>query len=153
MIDLNNDKHRESELNQALELLHFGFRALTAWPDQRLEELGYSRVHHRVLYFVGRNPDCSVSELLDILGVSKQYLHRPIRRLLDDGFLASRQDERDKRVKRLSLTAAGATLEAELSGDQRRRFQAVFEQVGAVGEAGWRQVMEALVASRFGDDH
>jgi hypothetical protein len=36
---------REAELNQALELFHFAFRAFTAKPDQLLESRGLQRVH------------------------------------------------------------------------------------------------------------
>ncbi|MCP4387869.1 MAG: MarR family transcriptional regulator, partial [Gammaproteobacteria bacterium] len=37
---------REQELNQALESMHFGFRAMTYQPDQRLAQLGFARIHH-----------------------------------------------------------------------------------------------------------
>ncbi len=142
-----DQKTREQQLNHALEAMHFGFRALVARPDQRLAELGYSRVHHRILYFIGRNSGCSVNELLAVMRVSKQYLHRPLKRLIDDGLVATTRDTRDRRIKRLSLTRAGAGLESELSGDQRKRFAAVFRQAGPQAEQGWREVMALLVQS------
>jgi len=138
---------KEQKLNQALEAMHFGFRALIARPDQRLAELGYSRVHHRILYFIGRNPGCSVNELLGVMRVSKQYLHRPLKRLVEDGYVAAGRDERDRRIKRLSLTDGGAKLEDELSGDQRQRFAEVFRQAGPEAEQGWRKVMALLAKS------
>ncbi len=55
--------NREQELNQALEAMHFGFRAMIYKPDQRLAELRLSRIHHRLLYFINRNPGCSVNRL------------------------------------------------------------------------------------------
>ncbi len=143
MID-PDDPRREAELNAALEALHFGFRALTAHPDARLARLGYSRVHHRILYFLARHPDVRVQELLAIMRVSKQYLHRPLRRLVEDGYVAARRDAADRRVKRLRLTARGRDLEARLSGEQRARLAAVFERAGPAAEAGWRQVMALL---------
>lgn len=135
------------ELNNALELLHFGFRALTAQPDARLAQRGYSRVHHRVLYFIGRNPGCSIKELLKIMKVSKQYLNRPLRQLVEDGLVRNQRDPEDRRVKRLQLTAEGARLEEELTGAQREQLSKVFEAAGADAEAGWRCVM-ALLAKR-----
>ncbi|WP_231892854.1 MarR family winged helix-turn-helix transcriptional regulator [endosymbiont of unidentified scaly snail isolate Monju] len=105
MVDLEDDHIRQ--LNAALEALHFGFRALTAHPDERLRQLGYSRVHHRILYFIGRNPGCSVSELLGIMCVSKQYLNRPLRQLVEDGLVERRDDPADRRIRRLRLTARG----------------------------------------------
>lgn len=136
---------RESELNQALELFHFAFRAFTAKPDQLLEARGLQRVHHRILYFVGRNPDIRVSGLLSILGVSKQALHAPLRQLLAMSLIADSPDAIDKRGKCLSLTAEGQKLEAALSGAQRKLLAQVFERAGVDSESAWRAVMGQLV--------
>ena len=146
MVDQKTSDGEEKGLNEALEALHFGFRALTASPDARLAELGYSRVHHRVLYFIGRNPGCSVNELLAVMKVSKQYLHRPLKRLVDDGWVMAVQDESDRRIKRLSLTPKGAALENRLTGEQRRHVAEAFSRAGPEAEQGWRRVM-ALLAS------
>jgi DNA-binding MarR family transcriptional regulator len=135
---------REHELNLALEAMHFGFRAMVLKPDQRLAQEGMSRIHHRLLYFIGRNPDCSISELLKILQVSKQYLNRPLKQLISQGFIDYRSDTLDKRIKRLILTERGAELEQQLTGEQRRRFEEIFQQVGPEVEKHWRQVMQLL---------
>jgi DNA-binding MarR family transcriptional regulator len=142
MVDLNS--RTEESLNHALELLHFGFRAITSHPDERLAELGYSRVHHRILYFIGRHPGSSINGLLQIMKVSKQYLHRPLKRLVDDGYVVSQADPRDRRSKRLGLTAKGACLEASLTGEQREQLAEAFRRVGPGAEAGWRRVMALL---------
>lgn len=150
MIDLNkNDPEstRNAELNDALEAIHFGFKALIAKPDARLAEISYSRVHHRVLYFIGRHPECSVNELLEVMGVSKQYLNRPLRQLTEAGYVDVKADISDKRVKRINLSNKGEKLEFELSEDQRKRFDTVFKDAGPTAEAGWRQVMALLVSS------
>ena len=55
---------RERELDEAWELMHFALRAVVARPDQMLEKRGLSRVHHRILFFVARQPDLSVNQLL-----------------------------------------------------------------------------------------
>jgi len=78
--------------------------------------------------------------------VSKQYLNRPLRRLLEDGHVAAVRDPADRRIKRLTLTASGRALEARLTGAQRRRLAAVFQAAGAEAEAGWRRVMALLAA-------
>lgn len=135
---------REQELNKALEAMHFGFRAMVLKPDQRLAELGYSRIHHRILYFIGRNLGCSMNELLKILGVTKQYLNRPLRKLIDDGYILQQADPKDRRIKRLTLTKKGLKLEQNLSGEQRKKFASIFEQVGPEAEYHWYQVMQLL---------
>ncbi len=141
-------KNRESELNQALEAMHFGFRAMVYKPDLRLDRLGFSRIHHRILYFIGRNPGCSIGELLRILGVSKQYLNRPLRVLVEKKYIKSQQDPTDRRIKQLDLTAKGKKLEHSLSGEQRRKFAEIFNKLGAEAESHWHQVMELLRGGR-----
>ena len=145
MADLNRiSPERERELNQALEALFYGFNAVIARPDAMLAEQGLSRVHHRILYFVGRNPGLSVNDLLSTLGVTKQSLNRPMRQLAELGYVQAQPDAQDRRSKRLSLTKSGRALETALSGDQRARFARVFEQLGAKNEQAWRSVMEKL---------
>jgi DNA-binding MarR family transcriptional regulator len=145
MTDLNSPpSDREQELNEALEALHFAFRAVVAKPDAMLADRGLSRVHHRILYFIGRKPGLSVNELLAILGISKQSLNSPLRQLTQLGLVESEVDTIDRRIKRLTLTPSGICLEHQLSGDQRQRFARVFEVVGQEGEAVWREVMHLL---------
>jgi len=144
MHDLNDHPDRQAELNQALEAMYYGFRAFIARPDQRLAAFGLARVHHRILYFIGRNQGCSVSELLQRLKATKQYVHQPLRRLIEEGYVETRPDEADRRVKRLSLSAKGSALESELSEVQRSQFERVFRQAGPESEQGWRQVMALL---------
>ena len=147
MVD-SNSSERERQLNAALEAIHFGFRALTAQPDARLASLGYSRIHHRILFFTGRNSGCSINELLGIMQVSKQYLHRPLQRLIADGHIHVCPDPSDRRVKRLQLSKTGSRLENQLSGNQRARFERVFAKAGPESEAGWRKVMALLAESQ-----
>ncbi|OAH99061.1 MarR family winged helix-turn-helix transcriptional regulator [Methylomonas methanica] len=135
---------REAALRLAIEQFYFGYRAFTVQPDRILAERGLGRVHHRILYFVGRNPRISVNALLGMLSVSKQALNAPLRQLLDMQLVMIDTATHDKRVRELSLTAAGAELEAQLTGTQMQQLQTVFAQVGANAEAGWRQVMRSL---------
>lgn len=135
---------REAELNLALQALFYAFRSVIAGPDAVLAEQGMSRVHHRILFFIGRTPGLSVNDLLGILNVTKQALHPPLRQLTELGYIETAADAQDRRIKRLSLTEAGRILEAALSGDQRQRFAKVFAQLGAEDEAAWRRVMASL---------
>lgn len=144
MHDLNNQLDRKTELNKALEAMYYGFRSFIIRPDQRLAELNLARVHHRILYFIGSNPACSVSELLHKLRATKQYIHQPLRRLMKERYVVATTDKIDRRVKRLSLTAKGEALESELSNIQRNQFERVFSKAGKKSEQGWIQVMALL---------
>lgn len=132
---------REQALRRAIEDLYFGYRAFTALPDRILAQRGLGRTHHRILYFICRDPGISVGELLAVLGISKQAANRPLRELEAQGLVSSASDSLDRRVRRLSATAAGLRLEAMLSGSQMRLLDAAFSSCGGRAERAWSEVM------------
>lgn len=140
MIDLD----RQSALHDAIEALYFAYRGFTDRPDRILERRGLGRVHHRILYFIGRRPDVSVQGLLDLLAVSKQALNAPLRQLVGMGLVSALPSDRDRRVKNLRLTAEGHKLEGELTAAQMTRLQAALDRAGPAHELGWRTVMAEL---------
>jgi DNA-binding MarR family transcriptional regulator len=142
MVDLN----RRLELDAAVELMHFAYRAMTARPDALLASRGLSRVHHRILHFVVRLPKPSVSELLRTLGVSKQALNGPLRDLYAQKLITYARAPDDARVKHLSLTVEGRKLEGRLSALQRAQFASVFDAEGVAAEQAWRAVLQRLAA-------
>lgn len=138
------DSHRETELRRAIEAFFFGFRAFTALPDALLAERSLGRTHHRILYFVHRQPGISVGALLSILGITKQAANAPLRTLERQGLLTSQPSATDGRVRELRVTPAGEALEGELSGLQMRVLERAFALSGSSAEQGWRAVMAAL---------
>lgn len=140
MVDLN----RQAELREAIELFFFGYRAFTAPPDRLLETWGLGRVHHRVLYFVARQPGIAVTALQGVLGVSKQALNGPLRQLVERQLVAAVPDGQDRRVRRLELTPLGGQLENQLSGTQMALLEKVFAAAGPEAERTWRGLMAAL---------
>jgi DNA-binding MarR family transcriptional regulator len=138
------DQKRRAELREAIELIFFAYRAFTAHPDRILGQRGLSRVHHRILYFVGRSPGIAIAALLDTLGVSKQALNAPLRRLLEMRLVAARPAAGDRRRKELRLTAEGERLEARLTGTQMEHLAGVFAATGNDAEAAWRAVMKRI---------
>ena len=135
---------RQRELDEAWELMHFALRAVIAVPDRMLEKRGLSRMHHRVLFFVARQPEMTVSRLLQVLGVSKQALNAPLRQLYEQGLVAYTLAPHDKRQRQLALTEAGRALEQKLTEPQRMLFDAALKSGGSRGEEAWRRVMRAM---------
>ena len=142
MVDLTIK--RDESLREAIELFYFAYRAFTAGPDGILSDLGLGRVHHRILYFVGRNPNVAVHALLEILAVSKQALNAPLRQLVEGNLVSVRPDDHDRRFKRLALTQEGKKLEAQLSGTQMKLLANVFATAGSNSEAEWKSIMRAV---------
>lgn len=136
---------REEELRQAIELLFFAYREFTAGPDEILKEYNFGRAHHRVIHFVGRNEGIIVSELLDILRITKQSLNRVLGTLIERGFIEQRQGEEDRRQRCLYLTEEGQKLEQKLSRVQRDLVAHAFREAGADAVAGYRKVLIGLI--------
>ena len=135
----------DRELRRGMELLFYAYRDFTAEPDAILADFGFGRAHHRVIYFVGRNPGIAVAELLDILKITKQSLSRVLGQLVREGFIQQRQGRRDRRQRLLTLTAKGKRLEKRLSSDQRRRLARAFTAAGPGGLEGFRRVLFEMI--------
>jgi DNA-binding MarR family transcriptional regulator len=143
MVDLKS----EELLRSAIELMYFAYRAFTAGPDRVLAQRGLGRVHHRILYFVGRNPELSVKSLLDRLAVTKQALHQPLQQLIEMGLITNASDEKDGRVRRLRLSTEGTRLEAKLSAVQMKQLSEAFAKSGATAARGWFSVMREVAGT------
>ncbi len=135
----------EEALRQGIEMLFFAYRDFTAEPDAILAEHGYGRAHHRVVYFVGRHPGLTVSDLLGMLKITKQSLARVLGQLVQDGLVVSRAGIRDRRQRLLELTGRGIELERRLTERQRTRFAQAFGHAGPDAVEGFRTVMLGLI--------
>ena len=133
------------DMYEAVEAFYYGHRAIVARPDAVLAAYGLSRMHHRIMYFVARHPGLSVNELLGLLGVTKQSLNVPMRKLLHAGFVLAATDDKDKRIKRLTLSEKATRLEEEITGYQAQLLAKAFASVGDGAMASWLSVMRSLV--------
>jgi DNA-binding MarR family transcriptional regulator len=110
-----------------------------------IAELGLSFTQVKTLHLLRDSTEqLTVGELAEQLGVSMAATSRTVDSLLRRGWLERREDERDRRCKRVSLTAAGhdvavriadarmqglEAFAASLSDEQRARLQAALEQL------------------------
>jgi DNA-binding MarR family transcriptional regulator len=138
------DLRKLHPLDEALELMHFGFRGLTVEADRYLDRHGLTRVHHRILYILARRDDVAVGDLLAILGVSKQALHRPLKQLIERELVAVTRDPARHRFKLLSLTAAGRRLEQTATDHERRAMRKALDAVPPAQQQAWLRIMAVL---------
>ena len=139
------DMEDMEDLRQAIELLFFAYRDFTAEPDAILARYGFGRAHHRVIYFVGRSPGMTVSQLLDILQITKQSLARVLRQLVDEGFIEQRQDVGDGRRRLLHLCEKGIEIEALLTARQAERIAAAYQNAGPDAPCGFKDVLRGII--------
>ncbi|MBF0307371.1 MAG: MarR family transcriptional regulator, partial [Alphaproteobacteria bacterium] len=121
------------------------YRDFTGEPDGLLAGMELGRAHHRVIYFVGRHPGITVSELLGILRITKQSLSRVLGQLVAEGYVAQRPGERDRRQRLLELGPKGIELERLLTERQRARIAGAYREAGAEAVEGFRKVMLGLI--------
>ena len=135
----------EAELRRGIELMFFAYRDFTGEADTLLADYGLGRAHHRALYFIGRHPDMTVSDLLEILNITKQSLSRVLSQLIDEGYVLQRSGVSDRRQRLLRLTDKGRTLEQEVNDLQARRFAKAYRKCGVDAVDGFQRVLSELL--------
>ena len=136
---------RESEIRRGTELLFFAYSRLTRAVHEKIGESALGLAHFRALYWVGRQPDISVSELLAILGVTKQSLGRVLTELDERGIMETRVGDRDRRQRLLRLTDKGRALDMEIFHAGRDIMATAYVQAGQQAVSGFWAVLEGLI--------
>ncbi len=136
---------REGEVRRGVELLYFGYTRLTRSIDDHLAKNGLGRAHHRALYFIARQPDLTVSDLLAYLAITKQSLGRVVTDLIDRGYVVTQTGKADRRQKLLRLTAQGAVFEGQLFEALRAKLASAYAAAGQESVTGFWRVLEGLI--------
>ena len=139
---------REEELRRGIEMMFFAYRDFTGEADSILAEQGMGRAHHRAIYFIGRNPGITVSELLAILKITKQSLSRVLSALVETGHVVQHTGPEDRRQRLLYLTETGISLESRLTEVQGRRFAKAYREAGMSAVEGFHRVLQGLLDDR-----
>lgn len=139
---------REEEVRRGIELSFFGHAALWRAVDARLAAAGLGRAHYRALYFVARQPGITVSDLLALLGITKQSLGRVVKELEARALIATRPGHRDRRQKELRPTAAGSELESAIFAELRTAMGRAYSEAGQQAVTGFWLVNDALIPPR-----
>lgn len=126
-----------------IEHFFFAYRDFVSDPDIMLKNLGFGRAHHRVLYFVNRNPGMTVAELLFILKITKQSLGRVLKQLIASEYIIQNEGENDRRKRLLYPTPKGRGLVRALSIPQSKRIERAFS---TMDETARKNVMQFLAA-------
>ncbi len=135
----------EAEIRRGIELLYFGYTNMIKGPDSLLAATGFGRAHHRALYFIARRPGMPVSDLLRLLNITKQSLSRVLGELQANDLVVQDVGKRDRRQRLLSLTEAGATLEAALFDRMRVGVADAYSQAGQQAVTGFWAVLSGLI--------
>ena len=83
--------------------------------DRRVRKIGFTRTQWMALRRVGDQPGVNQSDLAELLEVEKATAGRVIDKLENFGWLERRQDDADRRVKRVYLTELGRRIHSEIT--------------------------------------
>ena len=136
----------EKEIRKLMELLFFSYRDYTAGPDEILEKIRFGRVHHRIIYFVGKHNEITIKELLRILIITKQSLSRVLNQLVKQKYLLMTVGS-DKRTKNLILTQKGIELEKKLSSIQITKIRKILQNADENNINGFKKILFAMIDS------
>ena len=87
----------------------------------------------------------AVSDLLALLGITKQSLGRVLSELTERGYVEARPGERDRRQRLLRLTKEGEAFEAGLYDALRERLAAAYLEAGQGAVGGFWAVLQGLI--------
>lgn len=130
---------------ETIEQLFFAYRDFVSDPDVMLKNLGFGRAHHRVLYFVSRNPGMTVAELLSILKITKQSLGRVLKQLIESEYIIQNEGETDRRKRLLYPTPKGRGLIRALSAPQSIRIERAFSKMDEDGRNNVKKFLSAMI--------
>ena len=146
----DNGQPRAGDVDSAsielAELLFFAYRDFISDPDTELAQIGYGRAHHRVLHFVSRHPGLRVADLLDILKITKQSLGRVLKQLIDEGYVAQKAGQADKRERLLFATARGQALARRLIAPQLARIAQALTEAAQNGDDSVRRFLNQMIS-------
>ncbi|WP_460020146.1 MarR family winged helix-turn-helix transcriptional regulator [Magnetospira thiophila] len=128
-----------------MELLFFAYRDFTGEADALLAQFGFGRAHHRALYFIAARPHSTVSDLLEILKITKQSLARVLGQLVREGYVRQEPGPHDRRQRLLSLTPKGQALEQRLAAVQCARIARAYRESGSGAAEGFRRVLRQMI--------
>jgi DNA-binding MarR family transcriptional regulator len=139
---------RDEDLADGVDLLFFAHRDFSRVADGHLARLNLGRAHYRALYFVSRRPNLPVTDLIALLGITKQSLNRVLKTLVAMQFVTMTAGQRDRRQRLLNLTQSGAQLAEQLAALQRARLAQAYRVAGPEGVSGFRKVLSGLLNDR-----
>ena len=136
----------EKEIRKLIEILFFSYRDFIAGPDRILEKIHFGRAHHRIIYFVGKNKEITIKDLLKILQITKQSLSRVLNQLVKQKYINMTVGI-DKRTKNLTLTQKGIELEKKLSSIQITKIRKILQNADENNINGFKKILFAMIDS------
>ncbi|WP_158965189.1 MarR family winged helix-turn-helix transcriptional regulator [Chachezhania sediminis] len=134
------------DLLMGLALHFFAQLNLTEDADKQLSDLKLGRTHHRVLYICHRKPGVTSGEITKTLRITNQALNRPMRELIETGYVEQRVSPVDRRQRLHYSTETGAELFQQLAQLQTERLRRAYEASTPAAVEGFLDVLRHVAS-------
>lgn len=139
-----------------VHLLHGVDRNFKRLIDKKVESTGVYRSQHRLLMTLGKHPDCSQTELAEMLEVSPAAIAVSLKKLEKGGFVTRQCNETDNRANYVKITDKGRrvievsiqyfnemeeALFVGFSPEEMERLESSFHRIAANGEAYYQKLL------------
>ena len=119
---------KEKNLKDVIELLLKAYTSSFSDSEQNLKKRLLGKAHHRLIVLIDNNPGIKVTEILNILKITKQSLNRVLQDLIQKDIINQAKAEKDKREKKIFLTEKGKELSLSLFNSQKLRVLNAFKK-------------------------
>ena len=125
------------------------FRAMAQRADRELEDFGISAADRAVMEFLHPDTALTVPEIAARYQVSRQHVQVTVNRLLDAGYLVTRENPRHKRSPLIALSTSGRALFRKIRTREAKLIEAAFAGTSSRDREVTRDTLGVLL-SRFG---
>ena len=119
---------KEKNLKDVIELLLRGYTSSFSDAEQTLKRNSLGKTHHRIMVLIDNNPGIKVTEVLNILKITKQSLNRVIQDLLKKKLITQKKAKKDGREKEIFLSEEGEVFCNTLFNSQKNRVLNAFKK-------------------------
>ena len=135
-----NDK----EIKKLIELVILSHKDLNSEIDKVLEKIHFTRIYHRIIYFIAKKENITIKELLEIIQIPKQSLSRILQNLKHTKYININTGI-DKRTKTLKLTQKGKEFEKELTLIQINKIKKILKDNDESDIIGFKKILYAMI--------
>ena len=93
--------------HKLVNLIRLSDRSVKRSIEKRVEGTGVYRSQHRLLMNLGRNPECSQTELAEKLEISPAAVAVSLKKLEKAGYIIRQSKESDNRINHIAVTQKG----------------------------------------------
>ena len=136
---------KDDYLKEFIEKLFIGYRESFNDPKKILNKYSLGIAHHKVIHLVSLHEGITISQLLRKLKVTKQSLNRVLKDLISLDVIQFKKDEKDTRLKHVSLTKKGKQIFNEIFSSQKQRIYKALINSSSIEVNNFNNVLKKII--------